>query len=210
MKVDTRACIDSCVLKTGEMKVVCGKEIGGNWTYNISMMVFNPFAMNANITIAPIAAGTFGPITPNPVVPGSNMISFVFTDVSPANSIICFKVMMTEVETDKSCWKTVCLDLPKCGILVSTLENSAESFRMSVNPNPAVDETTINYSIANYEGTLNFEIFDVYGKRVYSVQKKTDETQENINTSGLAGGVYYIRVSKQGEQLGTAKLMIIK
>ncbi len=210
MKVDTQACTDTCVLKINEAKVVCAKQVGGNWTYIITMSVFNPFVMYATVSISPIAAGTFGSITPGAVVPGTSSISFVFTDVAPANASICFKVMLMDSETDMGCWKTICLDLPKCGVVTAVLKNTAASFSMSVSPNPASNEVTINYDIPNYEGTLNFDVFDMYGKMVHSVSKKSGESQESFNTSEFAGGVYFIRVSKQNVHLGTTKLIIIK
>lgn len=210
MKVDTRACTDTCVVKTGETNVVCAKQVGGDWTYTITMSVFNQFAMNANVSIAPIGAGTFGPVTPNPIPPGTSLISVVFTDLAPANAGICFKILLMEVETDKPCWKTICIDLPKCGIITAAINNTTESFRMSVSPNPAASQATINYDIPGYEGTLNFDIFDMYGQLVHQVAKKSGELQETINTTAFAGGVYYIRVTKQGAHLGTTRLMIIK
>lgn len=114
LNYEFKPCDDFCNLSTYGECADCRKKVGGNWTYDIDITVFNPYGINANLTILPITAGTFSPITPNPIAPGMQFVHTIFTDLAPANSIICFRVVLTNPLTNQTCWKDICLALPRC------------------------------------------------------------------------------------------------
>ena len=81
-----------------------------------------------------------------------------------------------------------------CGI--SELNNSLQ---LDLFPNPAGDQLTIKFiSTGNKETT--YEILDTFGRIVFkkNVGPVPDNTIEQINLSGIACGLYMLRVSEEG------------
>ena len=210
LKREYKQCPDSCKLGVYGECAHCHMKEGSTWIYDIDLTVFNPFAGNASVSILPIAAGTFGTITPNPVPPGMQNLSVNFFDNPPANSIICFKVLLTEIATGKVCWKDVCIYLPPCDSLVNIIVNTYEEYSLAVYPNPASSRAVINYSFEDISARIEFVLTDVNGRTISHIVPDDASGESEINTSGLPQGMYFIQVLKDGRKVGNTKLVVLR
>lgn len=201
---------DSCNVGVYGLCAHCHMEELGVWTYDVDLTVMNPFSGPATVSILPIAAGTFGPITPNPVAPGMQNISTQFTDLSPANSIICFKVLLTEVSSGRSCWQTVCLALPPCDSITNILVNTVENYTLMVYPNPAGDFARINYDFEEGSSLIEFVVRDVNGREIGRMNADSNSGELSLNTSEYAAGLYFIEIHKEGRLVGNTKLIVMR
>lgn len=211
VKAQYKPCKDSCEIEVYGFCAHCEKEnSNGTWTYDLDITVFNPFPGNANVTILPIAAGTFGSVTPNPIASGMQTFNVLFTPNSPTTNIICFKVLLTEVATGKTCWQDICMALPPCDNHTKVVTNINEAFNVVMYPNPANDMVTIDYKFANENGLVSFNIYDVNGKLVTSYENEIIKKSLVINTTEWQQGVYFINVVKNSKVIGTSKLVIVR
>ncbi len=211
VKVEYKPCKDSCEVAVYGFCAFCKKEnSNGIWTYDIDVTVFNPFSGPATVTILPIAAGTFGAVSPNPIASGMQQFNVLFTPNNANTNIICFKVLLTEVATGKTCWQTICMALPPCDEQTKIVKNMFEAFDVVMYPNPAKDKVTIDYQFAETNGTVSFKVYDINGKHVTTVENSVFEKQVNINTIEWQQGVYFVNVVKDGRIIGTSKLVIVR
>ncbi len=210
LKFEYKNCPDSCKIGVYGECAHCHEFENGVWTYDIDLTVFNPFANNATVAITPIAAGTFGPITPNPVPPGMQTVSTEFTDLAPANGIICFKVLLTDVITNKTCWRDVCIALPPCDSNATILYNVEESFSLVMHPNPASEQTRLTYQFLHPSDDMQIIITDVNGKLIQTITPESFAGQAVINTADWYQGLYFVKVIKDGRDVGTSKLVIVR
>jgi hypothetical protein len=201
---------DSCSVGVYGECAHCHEHEGSIWTYDIDLTVLNPFANNATVSILPIAAGTFGPITPNPVPPGIQTVSTIFTDLAPANNIICFRVLLTDVVTNQSCWKDICIALPPCDSNASVLYNVEESFSLVMYPNPASDQTRLSYQFLHPSADMKIVITDLNGKLLETIVPNDFAGETILNTANWYQGVYFVKVLKDGRDIGTSKLVIVR
>ncbi len=87
-----------------------------------------------------------------------------------------------------------------------------EAVQLSVFPNPAHTQTTINYTLSQNADVL-IELFDVQGKRMSEIVRAT-QVSGNYNQSldvtkaGLSNGIYFIQLMIDGEVIKTEKLMV--
>jgi hypothetical protein len=162
--------------------------------------------MNANLSILPIAAGTFGAVSPNPVPPGMTTITVPFTDTNPRDSVICFRVLMTA--GNKTCWQDVCIFLPDCtGLGVEDKGKYLSYF--TAYPNPARDEVTVDYRL--YEGRpATLVLSDLSGREVMRQSLGNNATKRTFNTSSLSGGMYVVTLIQEGTPPASIKLIIAR
>jgi len=84
-------------------------------------------------------------------------------------------------------------------------------FTLSQNyPNPAIDNTEINYTITR-NSTIVFEVFDVTGKSVYKLNeglKTAGRHQIDLNVSDFQAGIYYYTI-KAGTNNMTRKMVVM-
>ncbi|MDI1233974.1 MAG: PKD domain-containing protein [bacterium] len=210
IKFEYKPCTDSCNIGVYGECAHCLEKIKGQWTYDIDLTVYNPFGNNALVTILPIVAGTFSAITPNPVAPGMQTITTVFTDVAPSNNIICFKILLTDVVTEKSCWKDICIALPPCDSNASVLYNIEESFTMVMYPNPTSGTTKLSYQFLHPSNDMQIVITDLNGKLLSTIIPEDFAGETTINTSEWEQGVYFVKIRKDGRDIGTSKLVIVR
>ncbi len=74
--------------------------------------------------------------------------------------------------------------------------------QMNIFPNPATDQ--INITLENYQGA-SFELYNILGEMVTSVELTGESTQVNVN--GLSNGTYIGRVIK-GDRVSSQKIVI--
>jgi hypothetical protein len=68
---------------------------------------------------------------------------------------------------------------------------------ISIFPNPADDQATIEYVLPAMSNYISFKLMDVNGKEVWTKTESTETIagQETINLHGIASGVYFLKVS---------------
>lgn len=209
IKTDYKPCTkDSCKIGVYGECAHCHIKEGGNWTYDIDLTVMNPFANPSNIAFTPVSGGTFGPITPNPVPPGMQTVSAQFTDIAPSDQIICFKVLLTDPMTNKTCWRDVCIALPPCDSNVNILVNLVENFNLMVYPNPANSQVHINYQFFDQPEQISFDITDVNGRSLRSIEGSGSSGDQMLDIGDFSAGLYFIRVVKDGRVVGMTKLVV--
>lgn len=209
VRTDYKPCSkDSCKVGVYGECAHCHELVDGNWTYDIDLTVFNPFSGPATVTFTPTPAGTFGPITPNPVGPGMQNVSSEFTDLAPADNIICFKVLLTEVATGITCWRDICIALPPCDSNVNIMVNLVENYSLMVYPNPASGEIHLNYQFEEQSAEIQFEIVDINGRVLKSITAESQSADQLIDIKSLSDGLYFIRVIRDGRNVGTTKLIV--
>lgn len=204
-EIHYKPCPDPCKIDIIGLCAHCEEEgQNGAWTYKLEMDVTNPFSGYANVSITPIPEGTFGPITPNPIPPGTTTISVMFTDLAPADSIICFKVTLSEVNGDNICDRDICISLPECTHLGLESELLDDGMKFKVYPNPAsmylsieVDQTTGD--------TYEFELLSEEGK---IVQRMNIVSASTLYVGHLSSGHYTIILRKEGVVVGR-KIIVI-
>ncbi len=89
----------------------------------------------------------------------------------------------------------------KADITAPTGVISFEKHNISVYPNPATDFVTIETDAQNVVAN----VFDIYGKLVYTTQIATG--YDRINLSSFTSGMYIIRLTSGNEMVGTAKII---
>lgn len=86
------------------------------------------------------------------------------------------------------------------GLITVTVENVPEHIATNIYPNPATNEVNIAFeqSVSNSVVVL----YDITGKVVY--QKQLEQVAkghiEKINTDGLSGGVYALKISNDKQE----------
>ena len=93
-------------------------------------------------------------------------------------------------------------------LIIGIKENEAEDFNLSVFPNPATNQVTLSYQLAN-SSISTIELFDVLGNKISSLSlaKSAGKHQTIINTENLSKGAYLIKLSSEK---GNSSKLIIK
>jgi len=81
---------------------------------------------------------------------------------------------------------------------------------MMVYPNPASKEVHINYQFMDGVSDISFDITDINGRTLKSVNHPYSSGDLLINTEDLAEGLYFIRVYKEGRMAGSTRLIILQ
>lgn len=92
---------------------------------------------------------------------------------------------------------------------ITELDNTAKLFQNY--PNPTNGNTTIKYSLEN-DANIAFEMIDVTGKKVMSVNKGNQNSGTytmEINTANLNSGIYFYSILVNGNKI-TKKMTITK
>lgn len=87
------------------------------------------------------------------------------------------------------------------------VRNVAGNLNISVAPNPATDGTIHIQVNGNQLHSMNIEVFDISGKRVYSNVVRS--TTGNLEITGLTRGVYFLNAVREGDAPVTKKISIL-
>lgn len=206
-KIQYKECPKECRLDVTGLCAHCEKtDEFGNWVYSIELDVYNPFPGNATVSIIPIPSGTFGPISPNPIPPGTTTISTLFTDLSPHDTIICFRIKLNELSGSAMCYKDICVSLPDCRTVGMTKIQSSEGIGVLVYPNPTARFIYLEIEEEWLNNQLSIEITDLQGKQVQMLE--LTETASQIDMEGQSSGMYLAILRKNGLQIATHKFVL--
>jgi hypothetical protein len=91
--------------------------------------------------------------------------------------------------------------------------NSIETYKLcTVHPNPFNPETVISFELLE-ASEVDLRIYDIAGREVASIVKgqwSTGVHQVVWNAEGLPGGIYFARLSIDGDQSLVQKLLLLK
>jgi PKD repeat protein len=123
-------------------------------------------------------------------------------------SNVRFKFEFTSGGTNVS--NNLYLDDINVTVVMGVEENRVSGFNLSLQPNPAKDETLITYSLAREEN-ISITVSDLCGKDVVVLKNETQSSgthEININRQamGLSPGMYFVRFTN-GISRATAKLI---
>ncbi len=93
---------------------------------------------------------------------------------------------------------------------VSVGDISFDDVRFTAYPNPAVGPVNLSFGSAEH-GTRSIELIDATGRTVQQlpiVQRNTTEVPAAFDASGLAPGVYHIRLVGESSVLGSQRLVV--
>jgi len=121
---------------------------------------------------------------------GESIVTFVFFNTS---------------DTNDSAWVEVRFNATPAGISESTVSNTEIS---NPYPNPAVDNTTFNYSFAQNTTTAKFVLCDLLGSKVIETEINDLNGVLNVNTSNLNGGIYFYSFYADNKMVLTRKLIV--
>lgn len=108
----------------------------------------------------------------------SSALDYSFTDNSPVTGQNYYRIKQTDLDGNFTYSRIRNIDFSK-------------SEKISVYPNPATDQITIN----GLAGNESIEIFDMYGRMVYS--RKTAGNLNVVSLQKLSSGVYQIQVIRK-------------
>lgn len=94
---------------------------------------------------------------------------------------------------------------------VSPVVHSSNPIEISISPNPAKTETELSFSLEE-RSAIRIELFDVLGrlvKKVYSGMLDEGKHAYPVSISGLAEGMYYVRVSAN-DAITTKSIRVVK
>jgi PKD repeat protein len=205
-RIQYKPCGEDCQMAINGQCAHCEEEdLPGLWTYSIQMDINNPMGASANVQILPIAEGVFGTITPNPIPPGTTSVTVLFTDTGTPDSVICFKVVLTNTITHDVCYRFICISLPPCeNVSVSDLNLNAA---VNIYPNPTREVVTIELNAASQYFT-QLEIEDVNGKIVRLIPLKVRTQDKSLDVRDLEAGIYLIRIKLDNGTFLTQRLLI--
>ncbi|MES2779988.1 MAG: PKD domain-containing protein, partial [Bacteroidota bacterium] len=207
VKRDYKPCKDTCSISVYGLCAHCEFKEHGVTTYSIELTVLNPFS-SGTVSVLPISAGVFGAITPNPIGSGMQTFNILFTDSLPVDSIICFRVLLSD-GFGKTCWEDVCVYLPPCehtGLDVTM----AEKVRIAIAPNPASDNFKVYYTVPYINEAFSIEITDVSGKLIQHTDLKNRNGVQEFNDLQMSEGVYFVNIKTPTRVLGYQRMVIIK
>ena len=114
--------------------------------------------------------------------------SYLITDLQPGTTYQIQVQSVCGVQT--SDWTPV--------VIASTTTGLRDYDRsIIVYPNPAKNVVCVKYLVNNNEFSSGIQVCDVYGKTVVETLRATSLPETRIDVSGLAAGVYFVRVAPE-------------
>jgi len=92
-----------------------------------------------------------------------------------------------------------------CDYFVGISENKRQNSVIEFYPNPVEDELVVKFSGLNFSKRASLEVVDLNGKLVFQEDIYSDKSR--IDLKHLKNGLYLVRVSQNGQQLETRKIV---
>jgi type IX secretion system substrate protein len=85
--------------------------------------------------------------------------------------------------------------------------NQNNEVALTVFPNPAVDNVTVNIGNTVSAGTKTIELYDINGKLVLG--KNTDNSSTQLDLTSLSKGTYFVKVSDDSKKVVAVKMIMV-
>jgi hypothetical protein len=92
-----------------------------------------------------------------------------------------------------------------CALPVGIASYQMEEVPFSIYPNPFNSEVVIEAE-SNFSKESTIEVYNVLGKKLFTVNEKLKSGKTNLNLSSLENGVYFIRLTNGN--LSTTKKLV--
>jgi hypothetical protein len=94
-------------------------------------------------------------------------------------------------------------------LIVTAVGDIAESFQVSVFPNPTIDVLNIKWS--EVSGPLTLSLYDVTGKQLLSQQALDQTMSKTVDLSTYAAGNYFLQlINQESKTIKTFKILKVK
>lgn len=94
-------------------------------------------------------------------------------------------------------------------LIVTAVGDIAESFQVSVFPNPTIDVLNIKWS--EVSGPLTLSLYDVTGKQLLSQQALDQTMSKTVDLSTYAAGSYFLQlINQESKTIKTFKILKVK
>jgi hypothetical protein len=178
-----------------QLQVFISNNCGKTWT--------SLYLKNANGSLK--TSTTVQPASYTPAI-SSNEWRLEKVNIQPflAQDVVRFKFSFTSGGGNNLFIDDINVD----GINTTGLKNYTKQNKVSIFPNPASNQLTLNYS--GEGGEITIEIIDVLGHTVKECTSgKTLEKNKSttINLNSIENGIYIIRVKQQGKYIHSEKLI---
>ena len=137
-------------------------------------------------------------------VPGSGnsteMHSYVYEDFAPLDGVSFYRLRQTDFDGKYEIFDPVSIN--------SKGENG-EFKILSISPNPFSTTVKIDY-FSPSQGEMDFQLMDIGGNIVSSSHRSSNhgvEVETLQNLEGLQTGVYFLKITRDGKDAGTTKLL---
>jgi len=219
IKIELPDCeeIEPCeAIKFLSKEISCGSpfiDALNNRNYSISLSISSFSGGTAFIASSP---SMYENTLTNVNISGSGSIytfSFDVVDFPPDNGEICFFVYVYDLG-GKVCFAEICIPVPDCSgskaVDIFDLDtNPITATELTVMPNPATDQITIDLQLAN-EQPAELRVFGVNGQIVRSIILLNTDIRLPLDVSDLGGGVYMIGIYQSGQLVAKERVAIIK
>lgn len=91
---------------------------------------------------------------------------------------------------------------------VSVCNYNQNTDKMTTAPNPASNQTTVDYCITSANGNLSMIVKNLLGAVVYSSDLSGTAGRTTINTSDFTDGIYFISILSNNMPLNSKKLVV--
>ncbi|MBP6403412.1 MAG: hypothetical protein KA492_12845 [Bacteroidia bacterium] len=137
-------------------------------------------------------------------VPGSGnsteMHTYMFEDFAPLDGLSFYRLRQTDFDGKYEIFDPVSVKS----------KGSADEFKiLNISPNPFSTTIKIDY-FSPGQGEMDFQLLDIGGNVVASSHRASDhgvEVETIQNLEGLQTGVYFLKISRDGKDAGTTKML---
>lgn len=150
---------------------------------------------------------------PSTQLPLDSMISFIVDDGQLLALVTAQDENGNPVGVVQSPWEDndLILHFGTSPIITSTPLTENKTFNLSVYPNPAADEATIEFGLEK-SSRVQVDVLDLSGRTVlqaFSGLREPGRQHVSVNSSALAAGTYFCRVQAEGRS-AVCKLVVIR
>ena len=138
-----------------------------------------------------------------PRIEGIAPVSYSFTEKYTVPALEKYHLTVFIENKDKYAYNDTMTLVRETTSSVNILERTGVSFTMEQNiPNPAKNETVINYNIPQDE-EITFAVYSVNGQLLYSHKENATygDNQIDLDISNYAAGIYFYMIEYKGQRL---------
>lgn len=139
-----------------------------------------------------------------PILHAQSVVMATGLDASAANGFVSYSVGQTTYLEKGTGQVLEGVQQPYEIITLTTLENSSELKDILLYPNPFKDYLYLDFTSNNFKGS-EYQLFDAQGKLVK--KDKISQSKSELNFSSLPSAMYIIRITQNGENIKTFKII---
>ncbi|MDH5034850.1 T9SS type A sorting domain-containing protein [Chryseobacterium cucumeris] len=139
-----------------------------------------------------------------PILHAQAVVLAAGLDASAANGFVSYSVGQTTYLEKGTGQVLEGVQQPYEIITLTTFENSSELTGILLYPNPFRDYLYLDFTSNNFKGS-EYQLFDAQGKLVK--KDKISQSKSELNFSSIPSAMYIIRITQNGENIKTFKII---